>query len=77
MTVQTIEDLKAALRPGGYVYGYTNSLGGRPVLLHKTYITTLVGTLCRQRPRMVVSFRVENPEATGHHANPRRSVIIE
>lgn len=74
--VQTIEDLRAALRPGGDVYAFTQSLGGRPIRVHKTYVQTLVATLCRQKPGMVVTFKVENPENTGHWHNPRRWVFI-
>lgn len=74
--VQTIEDLRAALKPGGYVACYVDSLGNRRVHLHKTYVQTLVGTLCRQKPKMVVSFTIEHPEATGHWQNPRRTVVL-
>lgn len=75
-TVQTIEDLRKALVPGGYVTTYVPALGNRRVHLHKTYVQTLVGALCRQHPRMIVSFEVEHPEATGHWQNPRRTVVL-
>lgn len=73
---QTIEDLRAALRPGGYVASHTASLGNRLVYLQKTYVQTLVATLCRQQPRMPVEFVIENAENTGHWENPRRLVIL-
>lgn len=75
--IQTIEDLRAALKIPGDVYAHSDSLGGRPIKAHKTYLMTLVDTLCRQKPRMAVSFRVEHPENTGHWHNPRRVVVLE